>query len=84
MRCRKARAVHKTDERLTPSCGGQDFFQISYCNLNWKCYSRVLTTDKRLCFNLKVFIQLNYKGITTVYVWQIGHAKLSQLHLKSN
>ena len=26
--------------------------------------------ETRLVFNLKVFIQLNYKGITTVYIWR--------------
>ena len=36
-------------------------------------YIRV-TTDKRIVFDSKVFIQLNYKGIPTVYVWQIGDA----------
>ena len=31
-------------------------------------------TDKRLVHKSKVFIQLRYKGITTVYVWQISDA----------
>ena len=36
-------------------------------------YIRV-TIEIRLVFNSKVFIQLNYKGIVTVYKWQIGNA----------
>ena len=42
------------------------------------------TIEIRLVFDSKVFIQLNYKGITTVYLWQIGHTKFKQLQLKSN
>ena len=43
-----------------------------------------VTINKRLCFDSKVFIPLNYKVITTVHIWRIGHAKLKQLQLKSN
>ena len=34
-----------------------------------------VTTDKRLLFNSKVYFQMNYKGITTVYIqWRISDA----------
>ena len=46
-------------------------------------YVRV-TIEIRPLSNSEVLIQLNNKEITTVYIWQIGHAKLKQLQLKRN
>ena len=51
------------------------FFNIFYISV---------TIDKKLVSVSNLFIQLNYKGITTVYKWQIGKPNLKQLQLKSN
>ena len=32
-----------------------------------------VTIEISFLFDSKVFILMNYKGITTVYIWQIGH-----------
>ena len=38
-----------------------------------------VTIDKRFLSVSNLLIQLNYKGIKTVYLWRIGHAKLKQM-----
>ena len=58
-------------------------FYTIFSDYNLSYYIHV-TIDKALCFDSKVLIQLNYKGITTVYIWRIGYTKLKQLQLKSN
>ena len=46
-------------------------YYLFRCNLTFYVH---VTTDKRLVLYSKVFIQLNYKGIPTVYNWRIGDA----------